>query len=87
MPGSQISCLPGDLKIMSLLLMLKFRRTALDLSQFLCCLQIMLKDFDLFWQKDASEIMSFVFKELCGQSPHAQEMLTTILKNQVTCNN
>ena len=63
---------------------------ALDPSQFLRCTQNVIvksgkKDFDLFQHQDASEIMSFVFDELSWESPHAQEMLTTILKNQVIC--
>ena len=72
------------------MLMPKSMEAALDPSQFLRCTQNIIvksgkKDFDLFQHQDASEIMSCVFDELSWESPHAQEMLTTILKNQVIC--
>ena len=56
--------------------MLKFKKAALDLSQFLRCLQNIAvmsrkQGFDLFQQQGASEIMSFIFEELCGELPHA----------------
>lgn len=37
----------------------------------------------MFQQQDTSEIISCVFDESCGESFHAQEMSTTILKSQV----
>ena len=30
--------------------------------------------------------MSLLFEELCGESLYSQELLTTTLKHQVTCN-
>ena len=65
-------------------------QAALDPSELLLCFQNIIvksgkKGFDLFKQQDGSEIMSYVFEELCGESSHAQEVLTTTLKHQVTC--
>ena len=72
--------------------MLRPRKTVLDISQFLHCLQnVVCKskkcDFDFFQQQYANEIISGILKGLCVKSTYAQDMLRTILKYQMTCNN
>ena len=69
--------------------MLRPRKETLDPCQFLFCLQNIVgrsgkQGFNLFQQQDACEIMSCIFEDLCGESTHAQELLTTTLKHLVT---
>ena len=72
--------------------MLRSRKTVLDPSQLLHCLQnVLIKsgkfNFNLFQQQDGSEIISCILEELCVESPHGQDILRTTLKNEVSYNN
>ena len=72
--------------------MLRSRKTVLDPSQLLHCLQNVLiksgkSNFNLFQQQDGSEIISCILEELCVELPHAQDILRTTFKNEVSYNN
>ena len=76
------------LRLMSLL---RSSKAALDPSQFLRHLKVVLirsgkSDFNIFSQQDAGEILSSILIELCSFSPHAQQALYHSLRNEITCN-
>ena len=74
-------------KLMSLL---KTSRNALDPSQFLKRLDQLIKkagnkSFKLFQQQDAAEVLSYILEELCSESIHAMNLLSTYTRQHITC--
>ena len=41
--------------------------------------------FDLFFQQDAAEILSYILEELCEESIHASESIKIHIRQTVSC--
>ena len=78
----------SSVRLMSLL---KSSKTALDPSQFLRHLKIVLikagkADFNLFNQQDAAEILLYILQYFSESSIHAKQLTYCTIKNEITCN-
>jgi len=70
--------------------LLKTSKNVLDPSQFLKCLDQLIKkagnkSFKLFQQQDAAEVISYILEELCSESIHAMNLLAIHTRQHITC--
>ena len=82
---------PFTSSFVRIMLLLRSSKSLLDPSKFLWFLHGIVtksgtRNFSLFQQQDAAEILSCIFEEFCVESLHMQHMLKFKLRYEMTCN-